>query len=82
MFTASLTVVLMCVAIGVVGLLGFAWALWTGQFHALDDAGYQILDERDYRLARAWETAEQRQEREATHGKLVEPSPGEWGGRF
>lgn len=32
-------------ALGLLGLLGFLWALKTGQFEDLDGAAYRILDD-------------------------------------
>ena len=82
MFGASLSVVLMFVGLGAVSFLAFAWAVWHGQFDDLDEHALVIFDEDDFRVAREWETAAQRQEREQRYGPPIDPSPGEWGGKF
>ena len=66
--------------LGLIALGAFVWAWRRGQFRELDRQAHVIFDERDLRLERPWETADQRAEREARYGPLVEPSPGEWGG--
>jgi cbb3-type cytochrome oxidase maturation protein len=80
MFPSSLAVVITGLVLGGISLAAFGWAYFRGQFDNLDAQSRVILDERDYQLERPWETMLQRAEREAAHGALREPTPGEWGG--
>lgn len=80
MFPSSLAVILAGLVIGGLALLAFAWGWRRGQFDHLDRQARVIFDSRDYLLDRPWETQEQRAERQAQHGPLIAPRPGEWGG--
>lgn len=80
MFPSSLAVIGAGLVLGVVALLAFWWAWRSGAFHQLDAQSRVILDERDLRLERPWESPEQRAERVLAHGPAVPPRRGEWGG--
>jgi cbb3-type cytochrome oxidase maturation protein len=80
MFPSSLAVVLTGLLIGGIALAAFYWGWRRGYFRELDAQSRVIFDDRDYRLARPWETAEQRADRELRHGTPEPPGPGEWGG--
>jgi nitrogen fixation-related uncharacterized protein len=56
------------------------WAWHAGFFRDFDAQSRVILNERDFRLERPWESTQVRTEREREHGELVPPVPGEWGG--
>lgn len=79
MFPSSLTVVLTGLGLGILALGAFAWAWRRGQFDDLRAQARVILDPRDDRLERPWETPAQRAERERQYGELLPPEPGEWG---
>lgn len=80
MLVSSAVVVAVGLLLGAVGLAAFSWALWVGAFESLDEQAGCILDERDLRLRRPWETPRQALERRRLYGGPLEPSPGEWGG--
>lgn len=80
MFPSSLAVVLTGLGLGLLALAVFAWAWRAGHFRALRAQARVILDPRDYRVERPWETPAQRAERVREFGAPVPPSPGEWGG--
>jgi len=80
MFPSSLAVVLTGLLLGGVALAAFFWAWRRGFFRDLEAQSRVILDDRDYRLVRPWETPQQRAERELRHGAAEPPAPGEWGG--
>jgi cbb3-type cytochrome oxidase maturation protein len=80
MLSLSLTVILVVLVLVGLGLGIFFWAWRNGQFHNLDQQARVIFEERDYRLLRPWESSDQRAEREAQYGQLIDPGHGEWGG--
>lgn len=80
MLSPSLTVVLLVAGMGFVSVFAFAWALYRGGLDDPEAQARSILDERDLRLRRVWETEAQAKERMARHGGPIEPRPGEWGG--
>lgn len=57
----------------------FAWAWWTGKLEELESQALGVFDPRDLRLARPWESADDRAARARDFGELVDPVPGEWG---
>lgn len=79
MFPSSLAVILTGLAVALIALGGFVWGWRAGAFRHLDAQSRIILDERDLRLARPWESSAQSAARQATHGPPIEPMPGEWG---
>lgn len=79
MFPSSLAVILTGLGLALIALGGFVWGWLAGGFGHLDAQARIILDERDLRLARPWETARQRSERVAKYGPEYPPEPGEWG---
>jgi hypothetical protein len=80
MLPSSLVVVLTGLALGALALLAFAWGWWRGHFSNLDEQSRVIFEPRDYLVERPWETPEQRAERIARYGELLQPDLGEWGG--
>lgn len=80
MIPYSTTVALTGLLLGLIAIAAFAWAWRRGAFDDLDEQARVILDSRDYRLARPWETPAQQEERRRLYGALIEPEPGEWGG--
>lgn len=56
------------------------WAMRRGFFGNLDAQALAVFDDEDLRIARPWETADERGERERRYGAPVLPSGGEWGG--
>ncbi len=80
MFPSSLVVVIAGLLLVAIALGAYVWAWRRGQFSALDEQARVILDDRDVRLARPWETVEQRTDRVASFGRPVPPTPSEWGG--
>ncbi|HEY9448474.1 MAG TPA: cbb3-type cytochrome oxidase assembly protein [Gemmatimonadaceae bacterium] len=79
MLPSSFAVILAGLATVALALGAFVWAWRRGQFTELDAQAHVILDERDLRLERPWESAAQRLERATQHGELLSPTPGEWG---
>lgn len=79
MLPMSLSVAVVATLLVGFALGGFVWAWRHGQFNHLDRQSRIIFDDRDYRLERSWESADQRAEREARFGPLIPPEPGEWG---
>lgn len=80
MFPSSLVVIVTGLFLGALAISVFAWAWRRGHFDQLHAQAHVIFDERDYRLERPWESAEELETREDEHGVLIEPEPGEWGG--
>lgn len=80
MFPSSLVVIITGLVLGGLALAAYLWAWRRGQFSNLEAQSAVILDERDLRLERPWETPRQRAERITTHGRLIEPTRSEWGG--
>jgi nitrogen fixation-related uncharacterized protein len=80
MIPYSIAVALTGLLLGLLAIGAFAWAWRRGAFDNIDDQARVILDDRDYRLIRPWETPAQQEERRLLYGELVEPIPGEWGG--
>ena len=64
--------------LGAALVLFWAWRL--GFLRDFDAQSRVILNERDFRLERPWETEAARQDRERAYGELVPPVAGEWGG--
>jgi cbb3-type cytochrome oxidase maturation protein len=79
MFPSSLVVVLTGLVLGGFALAGFWWGWRTGAFTHLDAQARTILDERDLRLDRPWESPRQRTERVTAYGEPLPPRPSEWG---
>jgi cbb3-type cytochrome oxidase maturation protein len=73
-------VVVALIVLGALALAAFAWAWWRGQFTRLDRQAFAVLEPRDLRLERPWETPAQRRERSERFGLGEAPRPGEWGG--
>lgn len=82
MLSGSLVVVVGTVALVAMALVGFALAWRAGGFRDIDAQARVILDPRDLRVERPWESAAQRAERRAAHGEPMPPEPGEWGGSW
>lgn len=82
MFPSSLVVIAAGLLLGILALAAFAWSWHTGAFQQLDQQASTILDDRDFRLARVWESSRQRAERQSAYGDPVAPRPSEWGGRL
>jgi len=80
MLPSSLAVILTGLILGLAALAVFFWALRRGHFDDLDQQSRVILDARDLRLERPWETAAQREERRRLYGEPEKPDAGEWGG--
>lgn len=80
MFPSSLVVVVTGLFMGGIALAAFAWAWWRGQFDGLDQRAAVILDERDLRMDRPWESDLQKMERRVQYGPPIEAPAGEWGG--
>ena len=66
--------------LGLVSLIGFAWAWSIGHFADTQAQAWSILDPEDLRYDRPWETTAQRQERIDSYGAPLPPPPGTWGG--
>jgi cbb3-type cytochrome oxidase maturation protein len=79
MIPSSVAVIITLLVLGASALAVFAWAWRAGQFEHLDAQARAVLDPRDLRIERPWETPEQRSERRR-HGTPESPAPGEWGG--
>jgi cbb3-type cytochrome oxidase maturation protein len=79
MFPSSLVVALTGVALGLLALAVFAWGWRHGQYRDLRAQAHVILDARELRFERPWETPEQRAERARAYGALTVAPPGEWG---
>lgn len=80
MFPSSVAVVLTGLVLGCLALGAFVWGWRRGQYRDLGAQARVILDARDRRLERPWETPRERAERAREFGPLVPPAPGEWGG--
>lgn len=80
MLPTSIAIALMVVGMGGVTLWLFAWAFWSGQFDELDRQARLVFEEGDLQVAREWENEAQSLARRARYGRLIPPSPGEWGG--
>lgn len=80
MLPSSLAVLVAALGLGTIALVLFAWAWRRGQFEDPGRAARVILDERDLRMRRPWESPDQRLERAIEHGAPVDPPPGSWGG--
>lgn len=76
----SMIVAITGLLLGLAAIGAFIWAWSRGAFENIDDQARVILEPRDYRLIRPWETPEEQEERRELYGDLVEPAPGEWGG--
>ena len=80
MIPSSLIVIVATSALTLLGALVLFWAWRRGFFDDLDAQSKVIFEPSDWRTERPWETAAQRSEREKAYGRLVAPTPGEWGG--
>lgn len=80
MIPYSVVVALTGLILGLMAIGAFVWAWRRGAFDNIDEQARVILEPRDYRLLRPWETPAQQAERRQQYGELVEPAPGEWGG--
>ena len=80
MLPASAAVLYIGAALMFLAVCGFGWAWWHGQLSGGTAQAAIILDEDDLRYERPWETPAQQAARQADHGPLVPPPPGEWGG--
>lgn len=60
--------------------LVLVWGWRRGFFSDLEGQSRIIFDERDWQLARPWESDDVRLDRELAHGPPLQPTPGEWGG--
>lgn len=80
MFAASLHLLLLVGIAGLASVAAFAWAFARGQLDDLDAQARSVLDDRDLRLDRPWESAADRAARERAHGPLVGGTPRDWGG--
>jgi cbb3-type cytochrome oxidase maturation protein len=76
---SSLAVVVAVLVLGASALALFAWAWRAGQLDDLDAQARAVLEPRDLRVERPWETPQQRRDRLA-HGEPEPAAPGEWGG--
>jgi hypothetical protein len=77
---SSVPVILATAALTLLAAIVLVWAYSRGFFDNLDAQSRVIFEPKDFQLERPWETPVERLEREVTHGKLVAPAPGEWGG--
>jgi cbb3-type cytochrome oxidase maturation protein len=80
MIPYSIAVALTGLLLGLLAIGAFAWAWRRGAYDDIDEQARVILDPRDYRLIRPWETPAEQEERRRLYGELIEPVPGEWGG--
>ncbi len=76
----SLAVLFATVSMTLVPALVLVWGWRRGFFDDLEGQSRVIFDERDWRLARAWESDAVRLDRALAHGTPLAPTPGEWGG--
>ncbi len=79
MLDGSTHVLVLLVLIGFASVAVFGWAWWTGKLDDPEAQAASVLDLRDLRLERPWESAEERSARAERFGPLVPPEPGEWG---
>lgn len=79
MLDGSIQVVTLVAITGFATVAVFVWAWWTGKLDDLDAQASCILDARDLRLERPWESEEERELRAKRFGALLPPRPGEWG---
>jgi len=77
---SSLPVIILTAVFSLLPALILFWAYRRGYFRDLDAQSRIILEERDMQLERPWESSVDRLTREVSHGPLVEPERGEWGG--
>lgn len=80
MLPTSLAVAIATAAMTLVPALLLLWAWRRGLFRDLDAQSRVIFEPRDWRIERPWEAPSDRLAREAAHGPLESPQPGEWGG--
>lgn len=79
MLDGSIQVLLLVTLTGFATVAVFVWAWWTGKLDDLEAQATCILDARDLRLDRPWESVDERSARAAQFGELLSPEPGEWG---
>ena len=60
--------------------LVLVWGWHRGFFRDLEGQSRVIFEERDWQLARPWESDGEQLDRTLAHGPLLAPTPGEWGG--
>lgn len=77
MFPSSLAVILAGLVTVIVALGAFGWAWSRGQFGELEAQARVLLDDRDCRAVRPWESPRQRAERMERHGAPLDSLPGE-----
>lgn len=80
MLPSSVAIVVASALLTVLAVGAFAFAWRRGHFRDLEAQGRVILEPRDLRLLRPWESPVQRLERESAYGPGEAPPPGEWGG--
>lgn len=80
MVPSSVPVIIFTALFSLVPALVMFWAWRSGFFRDLSAQSRVILEERDLRLERPWESAVDRLTREVDHGPSEHPAPGEWGG--
>jgi len=76
----SLAVLFATVSMTLVPALVLVWGWRRGFFRDLEGQSRVIFDERDWQLARPWESDAERLDRALAHGPPLAPTPGEWGG--
>ena len=79
MLDGSTHVLVLVVLMGFATIAVFAWAWLSGKLVDPEAQAASVLDARDLRLDRPWESAEERASREDRFGPLVAAEPGEWG---
>ena len=79
MLDGSTEVLVLVVLMGFATIALFAWAWWNGKLDDPEAQATSILDARDLRLERPWESSDERAKRAERFGALVTPDPGEWG---
>ena len=79
MLAGSTHVLVLVVLMGFATVAVFVWAWWTGKLDDPEAQAASVLDVRDLRLERPWESVEDRARREERFGALIRAEPGEWG---
>lgn len=80
MLPSSLIVIVATALFTLGAALVLIWGWRKGFLRDLDAQSRVIFDDRDWRLARPWESPDERAERERQFGGLVSAEKGEWGG--
>ncbi len=77
----SSVIVIVATALFTIGAaLVLFWAWRAGFLRDFEAQSLVILDERDVRLERPWESETAKWDREQHYGELLPPVAGEWGG--